>query len=531
MMTAMKSEVMYLRGANVIVETDCLPLLGIYRTCDHADVHMQRWVCFIRSFAPVLRHIKGKDNVIADMLSRSRYATSPEPTTETATFWVRAAAIEPALAYTHGVKEFCETDYEDDLKRIGEYLSREGIMTGEEVCEEFSPALRRTAENFLLKDGHLFRKGTPPRRVLGRPEDRRNALLDAHDEHWGGHRGQQSTYAKLKDRFWWPKMSVDVRRYVESCETCQKFSKMKNRDALLATTPKGLNHSWVFDLVKMPKSAEGYNYAAVAREETSNWAEACALRNKTTQMCCRFIFTDIVARFGVFGRMRADNGELNSEEARAFFKELGISLNLTTTYNPEANGKSERGHQPLIASLAKACAKDPRAWARKLPFALWADRTTICRTTGYAPAELMLGAIPPSPFDGTLATWFIPEWRDHARREDLIHWRIQQYERREEHLAVAVERLTAARERSVADANATRTVRPVKIQPGDWVLVWRSELDNQHAATRKFTPKWTGPYVVVDIDEFNSYRLRTLDDITLTKRVAGKRIKLFVRRN
>jgi hypothetical protein len=531
MMMAMKSEVLYLRGADVIVETDCLPLLGIYRTCDHADVHMQRWVCFIRSFAPVLRHIKGKDNVIADMLSRSRYATSSEPAAGTATFWVRAAAIAPALGYTQEAKDFCEADYEDDLKRIGNYLSQEGALRGEQVCQIYPAALRRAAERFLLKDGQLYRKDTPPRRVLGLPDDRRRALHDAHDEHWGGHRGQQSTYAKLKDRFWWPKMSVDVRRYVESCEICQKFSKMKNRDALVASTPKGLNHTWVFDLVKMPKSAEGHCYAAIAREETCNWVEACALRTKTTQGCCRFIFTDIVARFGVFGRMRADNGELNAEEARAFFAKLGIDLNLTATYNPEANGKSERGHQPLVASLTKACMKDPKSWARMLPFALWADRTTICRTTGYAPAELMLGALPPTPFDGTLATWFIPDWKDHARREDLIQWRIQQFERREEHLERALERLAEARERSVADANEARTTRPKEIQPGDWVLVWRSELDNQHAADRKFTPKWTGPYVVIDVDEYHTYRLRTLDDITLSKRVAGKRVKLFKRRD
>jgi hypothetical protein len=37
-----------------------------------------------------------------------------------------------------------------------------------------------------------------------------------------------------------------------------------------------------------------------------------------------------------------------------------VRLRLTTAYNPEANGKSERGHPPIINALVKACKGKPK---------------------------------------------------------------------------------------------------------------------------------------------------------------------------
>ena len=45
--------------------------------------------------------------------------------------------------------------------------------------------------------------------------------------------------------------------------------------------------------------------------------------------------------------MIANRGELNFDKAREFFTKHGVRLTLTTAYNPEANGKIERGHSPI----------------------------------------------------------------------------------------------------------------------------------------------------------------------------------------
>ena len=76
-------------------------------------------------------------------------------------------------------------------------------------------------------------------------------------------------------------------------------------------------------------------------------------------------------------------------EAQDFFDKVGIQLSLTMTYNPEANGKIERGHGPIVKALAKACKGRISDWPKNLPYALWADRTTHNTVTKYMPAELI----------------------------------------------------------------------------------------------------------------------------------------------
>ena len=37
------------------------------------DLAMLRWIAYIKSLDPEIRHISGKDNAMADMLSRARF--------------------------------------------------------------------------------------------------------------------------------------------------------------------------------------------------------------------------------------------------------------------------------------------------------------------------------------------------------------------------------------------------------------------------------------------------------------------------
>jgi hypothetical protein len=77
-LTTLKVERNYLIGTNVVLETDCLPLFGMIANCSIPYIAMLRWIAFIKSLNPVLVHIIGKKNSIADMLSRARYVHEEE---------------------------------------------------------------------------------------------------------------------------------------------------------------------------------------------------------------------------------------------------------------------------------------------------------------------------------------------------------------------------------------------------------------------------------------------------------------------
>ena len=57
--------------AEVVIETDFLPILGMMRCCMIPDVAMLRWIAYVKSLNPDVQHISGKDNAVADMLSRA----------------------------------------------------------------------------------------------------------------------------------------------------------------------------------------------------------------------------------------------------------------------------------------------------------------------------------------------------------------------------------------------------------------------------------------------------------------------------
>jgi hypothetical protein len=67
----------YLIGAVVIIKTNCHSLLGMVANCTTPDVAMLRWVAFICMFSPELKHIRGKENGVADMSLQARYESNP----------------------------------------------------------------------------------------------------------------------------------------------------------------------------------------------------------------------------------------------------------------------------------------------------------------------------------------------------------------------------------------------------------------------------------------------------------------------
>jgi hypothetical protein len=54
-MTAVKTDRDYLIGAIVILETDCLPILGMISGCSTLDIAMLRWIVYIKSLNPQYR--------------------------------------------------------------------------------------------------------------------------------------------------------------------------------------------------------------------------------------------------------------------------------------------------------------------------------------------------------------------------------------------------------------------------------------------------------------------------------------------
>ena len=536
MVTALKNEKEYLIGACVVVETDCLPLLGMITSCSTPDIAMLRWIAYIKSLNPEFKHIAGKDNIVADMLSRARYEDESQMIDESDDVGTKFYSISHVkgnyVCMSHPLELFLEDHYEGDWLLIGSYLSTLTKQDG--WSEQEFKRIRRKAYGYFLRDGYLWKhpkqKGATPQRVICKKETQMKLMQEFHESLWARHRGVWATFSKLKEKYWWKGMYKDVSQFVESCVTCEMYSNVRHRDGLQPTYPLAMHYKWVVDLVTMPLGLWQMRYLVLAREDLTNQVEGRALRAKTTEAICKFLLEEVICRYGCVGKITADRGELDAKEAREFFSRLGIKLSLTTAYNPEGNGKSERGHPPIIKALAKACEGRVGEWPTLLPYALWADRTTHSSVTGYMLAELMYGQKPVMPIEETIPTWNVLPWQDGLSREELLALHIRQLERRPEDIEAAKEQLKNAKLKNKDYLDKHHRLRRKLIEKGDWVLVYNSSLDNQYTTMQKFSKRWFGPYVVNNVHENATYSLSELDGTKVKVSIAGKRIKIFKRR-
>ena len=63
---------------------------------------------------------------------------------------------------------------------------------------------------------------------------------------------------------------------------------------------------------------------------------------------CKFILEDVICRYGCVGKITADRGELDADEAKEFFGKFGIKLALTTAYSLEETERANEGIRQLF---------------------------------------------------------------------------------------------------------------------------------------------------------------------------------------
>ena len=61
--------------------------------------------------------------------------------------------------------------------------------------------------------------------------------------------------------------------------------------------------------------------SASTQEDLTNQVEGRALPKKTTVAVCRFLIEDVVCRYGCVGKIVADRGELDAQEAEELFEQ------------------------------------------------------------------------------------------------------------------------------------------------------------------------------------------------------------------
>ena len=106
------------------------------------------------------------------------------------------------------------------------------------------------------------------------------------------------------------------------------------------------------DLLKVDRTAGGYEYILVVIDQFTRYAQAYGTTNKSAKTIMQKIFNDFELKFGIPGRMLRDQGkEFGNHLLDKLQKIFCMKKCRTTPYRPKCNGMVERLNSTLIQML------------------------------------------------------------------------------------------------------------------------------------------------------------------------------------
>jgi len=321
-----------------------------------------------------------------------------------------------------------------------------------------------------------------------------------------------------------------IASFIRTCHECQRRSSVRPKLTLSPTYVHTILRKFNMDTVHMPTSG-AYKFIVDLRDDLSGWLEAKMLTKATSKNIARFLFEDVMCRFGCILQITTDNGAEFDGVVQALADEYNVPIARSAPYHPEANGMIERGHRTWIGSLFIACQGHTSRWSRYFYACMWADRVTTRRTTGHTPYYLLYGKHHVFPFDITDASWYTLNWHSINTTEELLAVRAIQLAHRDDDIKAASRSLLRARIRSAEDyaRRHAHTLVEGNYTPGTIVLVYNSQLIMQHG--RKGEIRWLGPYRVRRQNVRGSYELNELDGTPIHGIYAANRLKKYHSRN
>ncbi|KAF7841466.1 Transposon Ty3-G Gag-Pol polyprotein [Senna tora] len=195
-----------------------------------------RWLEFIETFPYVIKHKKGKENVVADALSR------------------RYSLITSLYARLLGF-ELLKGLYESDC----------------DFCKIWSACEKHGMQDFYRCDGFLFKKD---KLCIPNCSMRELLVIETHGGGLMGHFGVDKTLALLHEHFYWPKMRKYVVSVCAKCVTCKHAKSKVQPHGLYSPLPVP-SQPWVdisMDFVLgLPRSQSGKDSIFVVVDRFSKW--------------------------------------------------------------------------------------------------------------------------------------------------------------------------------------------------------------------------------------------------------------------
>lgn len=436
---------------------------------------LARWSLRLQEYDITVVYKSGRKHSDADCLSRAPMESAPAEDGDD--------LLLPGVVSTADMTEYQRSDAE--LLKLIKHLEGQPVRVPRVFVRGLSSYLMRN--NVLYKRNFEHSK---EKFLLVVPSALRPEILEAcHDDPAAGHLGVSRTLARIRTKYYWPKLLDAVQHYVRTCRDCQrrKTPPLKPAGFLQPIEPPESPFEQVgMDLLgPFPTSSMGNRWIVVATDYLTRYAETASLTRGTAIEVAEFFVTNIVLRHGAPKVVITDRGTaFTANLTQSIMKLTHTSHRKTTAYHPQTNGLTERLNRTLTDMLSIYVDLEHRAWDKILPYATFAYNTAVQETTKVTPFQLVYGRVVTTPLDAML-----PVGDNTEHKPDISEF----IQRAEEARQLARHHI---KQQQRVDANRYNLRRRgVDYAPGDLVWIWTPV--RTPGLSEKLMRRYFGPYRVL----------------------------------
>ncbi|GJV47659.1 reverse transcriptase domain-containing protein [Tanacetum coccineum] len=249
-------------------------------------------------------------------------------------------------------------------------------------------------ERKIRKRKRGARRG-PWLRCVG-PSQANYVLREIHEGSCSMHAGTRSVVAKaLRTGYYWPTMHKDARTLIKACQECQVHKPVPRnpQEKLNPITSPWPFYKWGIDIAgPFPEGPGKVKFLIVAMDYFTKWVEAKPVATITGNQVKKFVWENIVCRFGLPGEIISDNGkQFRDNPFKDWCEKLCIQQHFASVKHPQTNGLVERANRSLGEGIKARLGKENKNWLEEISHVLWAHRTMIKSSNGDTPFSLTYG--------------------------------------------------------------------------------------------------------------------------------------------
>ncbi|XP_016172235.1 uncharacterized protein K02A2.6-like [Arachis ipaensis] len=194
-------------------------------------------------------------------------------------------------------------------------------------------------------------------------------------------------------------LAYDDVRHPGVCEKMQKcqentnFHKAPPEELSLMMAPR-IFAQWGVDLLgPLPPEPGQVKYLIVAIDYYTKWVEAEPLASISAANCQKFMWKQVVTRFGIPETVISDNGtKFTDKKFKGFLEGLKIKQRFSSVEHPQTNGQVEAANKVILKGLKNRLEGKKGSWADELASVLWSYKTTPSHPPAKPPSDSHTGS-------------------------------------------------------------------------------------------------------------------------------------------